>query len=94
MKKIKQYVCLVDNYRRPSRQRNTAGRYRVAAKTKDEAASLLRTAIGFGSVQVYYEDTNPAHVLPYKNMVKESFTVQNGKHVSIYTPVRHANEPL
>ena len=55
MKTVNTYVCLVDNYRRPSRQRNTAGRYLVGAKTEKEAKKLLQRAIGFGSVQVYYK---------------------------------------
>ena len=55
MKPIRKYICLVDNYRRPSRQRNTCGRYVVCAKTKQKAKEYLQRAIGFGSVQVYYE---------------------------------------
>ena len=51
MKQLNKYVCLVDNYRRPSRQRNTKGRYLVCAKTEREAKEILQNKIGFGSVQ-------------------------------------------
>lgn len=57
MKPLNKYVCLVDNYRRPDRQRNTAGRYLVCAKTEREAKEILQNKIGFGSVQVYYKVT-------------------------------------
>ena len=52
MKPILQYVLTVDTYRRPSRRRNTYGRYRVGAKTAKEAVALLRNKIGFGSIRV------------------------------------------
>lgn len=55
----KQYVCTVDGHRRPSRQRNTRGRYRVAARDKRTAERILQKAIGFGSVQILYEDEDP-----------------------------------
>lgn len=72
MKPVKNYILLVDAHRRPSRQRNTAGRYRVAAKTPDEAVSLLREKIGFGSIQVYYECKSDEKLnVPYKSVVKE-----------------------
>ena len=62
----RQYVCIVDGYRRPSRQRNTKGRYRVAARDKRTAKRILQKAIGFGSIQIIYEDESPkqGHVLP------------------------------
>lgn len=83
MKEIKQYVLLVDNRRKSVCDdtgklknlygRKTAGRYRVAAKTEKEAISLLREKIGFGSIQLYYEDKNPIleFVLKYKEVKKE-----------------------
>lgn len=85
MKEIRQAIVLVDNYRRPSRQRNTAGRYRVGAKTEKEAEELVQKAIGFGSVQFYYwEDKDNrssfydnSQIVPYKKVVKEVF--KNGK---------------
>lgn len=57
MKPLNKYVCLVDNYRRPSRQRNTMGRYLVCAKTESEAKEILQEKIGFGSIQIYYQVT-------------------------------------
>ena len=85
MKEIKQAIVLVDNYRRPSRQRNTKGRYRVGAKTEQEAEELVQKAIGFGSVQFYYwEDKDNRssfydsdQIVSYKEVVKEIF--KNGK---------------
>ena len=50
---VRQFIVLVDAYRRPSRRRNTAGRYRVGARTPIEAEEMLRKAIGFGSVRCY-----------------------------------------
>ena len=79
MKEVRQYICLVDNYRRPSRKRNTAGRYRVAAKSPDEAVKLLREKIGFGSIQVYSDSTDydkPENKIPYKSVVREYITVE------------------
>lgn len=58
-RQTRQFVCAVDGYRRPSRQRNTKGRYRVAARDRKTAAKLLQKAVGFGSVQVLYEDEEP-----------------------------------
>lgn len=90
MKPIKQAIVLVDAYRRPSRQRNTAGRYRVGAKTEKEAEELVRAAIGFGSAKFYYWDredsTRPK--VKYKEVVKESNTT------SSYEKSRHACEPF
>ena len=75
MKEINNYILLVDNHRRPSRQRNTAGRYRVGAKTENEAIELLRDKIKFGSIQVYYkcnpENEKPENMIGYKEVVKE-----------------------
>ena len=90
MKTIKQAIVLVDAYRRPSRRRNTAGRYRVGAKTKKEAEELVRAAIGFGSVKFYYwEKENNTHPkVKYKEVVKESDTA------SSYEKPRHACEPF
>ena len=73
MKKIKQAIVLVDAYRRPSRRRNTAGRYRVGAKTEKEAEELVRASIGFGSVKFYYWDDDDSRrpKVKYKEVVKE-----------------------
>ena len=92
MKTIKQAIVLVDAYRRPSRRRNTAGRYRVGAKTEKEAEELVRTAIGFGSVKFYYwekEDSAQPKV-KYKEVVKEIYSSQGYS----YEKPRHACEPL
>lgn len=75
-KPIKNYILLVDSHRRPSRQRNTAGRYRVGAKSPDEAIDLLRSVIGFGSIRVYYEVIPGKHdydgpMVGYKTVVKQ-----------------------
>lgn len=69
MKEIKSYILLVDSYRRPSRQRNTAGRYRVGAKSEKEAIKLLRDKIKFGSIQIYTIDHT--HKTPYKTIIQE-----------------------
>lgn len=92
MKTIKQAIVVVDSYRRPSRSRNTAGRYRVGAKTEKEAEELVRDAIGFGSVKFYYwerEDSIQPKV-KYKEVVKEipSYTGYS------YEKPRHACEPF
>lgn len=75
MKTVSNYILLVDAYRRPSRRRNTAGRYRVGAKTEKEAVELLRDKIKFGSIQVYYrcsDDENAKNKVDYKEVVKET----------------------
>lgn len=76
MKQINNYICLVDYYRRPSLCRNTRGRYRVGAKTPEEAKRLLRDKIKFGSILIYYEcnaerDKRNGTFVPYKTVVKE-----------------------
>lgn len=77
MKSVNNYILLVDNYRRPSRQRNTAGRYRVGAKTEKEAIQLLRDKIKFGSIHLYYkcnsevEEKKGIPQVKYKEVVKE-----------------------
>ena len=74
MKEVRQAIVLVDTHRRLSRMRNTAGRYRVGAKTEKEAVALVRKAVGFGSVQFYFWDKkNVCGTVPYKSVVKEVF---------------------
>lgn len=103
MKDVKNYILLVDNYRRPERCRNTQGRYRVGAKTPDEAVELLRKAIKFGSIQVYYcvDDLEPIYLAPgtlegnrsrvgYKEVVKEIFC--DGRYEQ--RPVKSAIDPI
>ncbi len=100
MKPIRQAIVLVDTYRRPERRRNTAGRYRVGAKTEKEAEELVRAAIGFGSVQFYYwerEDSTHQKV-KYKEVVKEVYNVRLAdelpKATFSYEKPRHACDPL
>ena len=74
MREVKQAIVLVDTHRRPSRMRNTAGRYRVGAKTEKEAVALVQKAVGFGSVQFYFwDEKNACGTVPYKSVVKEVF---------------------
>lgn len=56
MKNINTYIVLVDSHR-PFRlgSRNSAGRYRVGAKSEKEAEEILREKIKFGSIRVYYK---------------------------------------
>lgn len=92
MKTTKQYVLLVD-YRNP-RKHNTAGRYRVGACSEQEAKELLREKIGFGSIQVYYEDTNchPSLKLNQGEVKKEIIRVINNKHSAVLVEPMHACE--
>lgn len=98
MKPVNNYILLVDNHRRPSRQRNTAGRYRVAAKTPDEAVKLLREKIGFGAIQVYYQ-CRPDDKLnvPYKTVVQEilrRYEKDGTNYVGVaHIEPHHATEP-
>lgn len=60
----KQYICLVDSYRRPSRKRNTVGRYQVGARDEKEARKFLKDRIGFGSIIVLCTDETPREGAP------------------------------
>lgn len=93
-RRTRNYICLVDTYRRPSRQRNTAGRYRVGAKNPKAARKLLQSAIGFGSVLVYYEDnTNQlSELVPIGECRREIWNTRSKRFDQ--TPVRHACEPV
>lgn len=86
MKQIRQAIVLVDAYRRPDRRRNTAGRYRIGAKTEKEVEALVRNAIGFGSVKFYvWESLDSMHrKVKYKEVVKDYS----------YEQPRHACSPL
>ena len=76
MKEIKRAIVLVDTYRRPSRKRNTAGRYIVSAKSEKEAVELVQKAIGFGSVQFYYWEQNDSYkFINYKEVKKSDITL-------------------
>lgn len=93
MKEVNNYILLVDYHRRPQRQRNTAGRYRVGAKTPEEAIKLLREKIGFGSIQVYYKCQKDKNMVPYKTVVKETFAGNGKGFDTIHQPPVHANAP-
>lgn len=86
---FKNYIVLVDMYRRSSRCRNTRGRYRVGAKNPREARKLVQAAIGFGSVLVYYEDS---HLLArYREVLREQYVVGTKENLGFrLLPVRHA----
>lgn len=99
MKPVKNFILVVDSHRRPSMMRNTAGRYRVGAKTPDEAVKLLRARIGFGSIRVL-SARDPAvdaraglPQIAYKDVVQEYYVFENGKHVTKYRAPHHANAP-
>lgn len=85
---IRQYICLVDCHRRPSRRRNTYGRYQVGAKTPKEARRILQQKIGFGAVNVCCEEKEPLIVLKRGEAVRELYVDGQTKHV----PVHHATE--
>lgn len=96
MKTVRQAIVLVDAYRRPSRRRNTAGRYRVGAKTEKEAEELVRAAVGFGSVEFYYweKEDSPRPKVKYKEVVKEVPKTRLVDTTYSYEKPRHACEPL
>ena len=96
MKPIRQAIVLVDAYRRPSRRHNTAGRYRVGAKTEKEAEELVRAKIGFGSVKFYYweNENNINKKVQYKEVVKEIPNSRLADTTYSYEKPRHACEPL
>lgn len=96
MKPIHNYCVIVDHYRaRYARRRSTAGRYRVGAKTPEEARQLVKDVIGFGSPVVYftYPDNDPQNV-PYKKIVKEVFEgIVNGNASFKQEEAKHATAP-
>ena len=81
-RRTRNYICLVDTYRRPSRQRNTAGRYRVGAKNPKAA------------VLVYYEDNTSqlSELVPVGECRREIWNAHSKRFDQ--TPVRHACEPV
>lgn len=92
MKTTKQYVLLVD-YHSP-RKHNTAGRYRVGARSEQEAKEFLKKRIGFGSIQVYYEDNNchPSLRLNQGEVKKEISRVVDNKLSVVLVEPMHACE--
>ena len=97
MKTIRQAIVLVDAYK-PVKRHNTAGRYRVGAKTEKEAEELVRAAIGFGSVRFYYweKENSTQPKVRYKEVVKEipNPNSQFPNMTYSYEKPRHACEPL
>lgn len=90
---FKNYIVLVDSYRRSSRCRNTKGRYRVGAKNAKEARKLVQQAIGFGSAIVYYEDENL--LAQYREVLKEEYIAGRKENFGFkLMPTRRANEPI
>ena len=88
MKEIKNYIVLVDNGKPIQFRHNTAGRYRVGAKSESEAKKLVQDKIKFGNVQVYYQCTgeSPDKMIGYKQIYKE----MGGENM----PARSAIEPM
>lgn len=82
---IKTYVCLVDQYKRPSRQHNTKGRYYVGAKTEKEAKKILQKVIGFGSIQIYYEATEGGidPMMGYKEVKKAMWDSNASRFIAV-----------
>lgn len=94
MKATHNYILLVDNHRRPSRQRNTAGRYRVCAKTPRQAEQLLREKIGFGAILVYYQcNDDDKNNLPYPSVMKEESYIENNTVKMRFVEPHHATAP-
>lgn len=97
MKPVRQAIVLVDAYRRPSRRRNTAGRYQVGAKTEKEAEELVRKAVGFGSVKFYYwegSDDKDKPKVGYKQVMRDIPRTRLADTTYDYEPARHACAPL
>lgn len=89
-KPVNQYIGIVDGWRRPSRQRNTAGRYQIAARDADQACEILKNAVGFGSVIIYDTPLEPGqckNILPLDQCRK---VLADGRLV----PARHAGDPI
>lgn len=69
MKPINNYILLVDSHN--PYKHDTAGRYRVGAKSEKEEVCFLRELIKFGSIQVYYKCNESDVSLKYKEIKKE-----------------------
>lgn len=95
----KNYILIVDGHRRAGRQRNTHGRYRVGARSPEEAVKLLRAVIGFGSIRVYYETIPDRHEydgppVGYKTVVQQIVTNNpNSRVLFKYVEPHHASDP-
>lgn len=102
MKPVKNYILLVDSHRdmrsKYMKPRNTAGRYRVGAKTPEEAVKILREVIGFGSIRVYYEVIPGKHdydgpVVGYKTVVQQIYDRSKPGYSFKYVQPHHATAP-
>ena len=71
MRPVSNYILFVDAHKPIQYCHNTAGRYRVGAKTEKEAIEILRKKIKFGSIQVGYKCKPEDTTLKYKAVVKE-----------------------
>lgn len=95
MKPVNQYVFGVDLYRNngmvfcdvPLYQRQSKGRYQVAAKSETEAKKLLQKAIGFGSINTMYASPDLME-LKYKEIRK--LVYNHTTHKITYQEVHHA----
>ena len=94
MKPVYNYIVIVDAYRAHyATQRSTAGKYRVGAKTPEEAEELVRKAIGFGSpvTRCKCKEDDPLNV-PYKTVVRETLD-PSAKHGYRQEKPDHATAP-
>lgn len=65
---VNNYIFVVDGHRRPSRQRSTAGRYRVGARDAKEAEKALRKHLNHvGSPCLLCEDPDGAALKCFPN---------------------------
>lgn len=114
MKTVHTYVCLVDEYRNGTvfrgknerlYDRNTKGRYLVGAKSEAEAKKLLRAAVQFGSIDVYYRATDDNgeikkgyeesdRKMGYKEIVKVKFVKHDEKWSVCFSTPRKATDPV
>lgn len=84
-RRTRNFICLVDAYRRSDMRRNTAGRYRVGAKNEKQARKMLQNFIGFGSITIICEDNSDkiSDLVPFNKCVKEIFDPETGRFTHI-----------
>lgn len=92
-RRTRNFICLVDSYRRPSRRRSTYGVYRVGARDAKSAQKLLQSVISFGSIQVVRQDdtTEYSAIVPMGEVRKERYDPATGRFSQ--EPARHACAP-
>lgn len=80
-RRTRNFICVVDAYRRPSRCRSTKGVYRVGARDEKSAKKLLQSVIGFGSIRVDRQDntTERSPLAPMGDVHRERYNVGTGK---------------